>query len=269
MAIKPGTLCTLEKDKLIDTQQGFVDTFNWVVASVNNLKGGQNCEVTWPAPDTPQIDAEATESEGGGGGDGGGNVEDVSSETYQNGESLLIEYADDTPDAHIPLSFVKDVSSDTYQNGESLKVEYSNGNADAHIPLSFVKDVSSETYQGSPAIKVEYSNGDQASHISLPTVSGETVDVITDISFDFDNNNQLVATLTKKRVTVIDKNDLTDGTAGLKLWKYNVVISSSYNSTGDHKFKNKVTGGIVTNASVDTSTTSENEVFTSTAHSSE
>lgn len=68
MANKPGVLCTLQKDKLIDSQQGFVDTFNWLVASVNNLKGGQNCEVNWPAPDTPQIDTRNSESEGGGGG---------------------------------------------------------------------------------------------------------------------------------------------------------------------------------------------------------
>ena len=132
MAIKPGVLCTLEKDKLIDTQQGFVDTFNWVVASVNNLKGGQNCEVSWPAPDTPQIDSAASESEGGG---GGGRVDDVSSETYQNGESLLIEYVDDTPDKHIPLSFVKDVSSATYQSKPALKVEYSSGAQDKYIEL--------------------------------------------------------------------------------------------------------------------------------------
>lgn len=70
MANKPGVLCTLQKDKLIDSQAGFVDTFNWVVASVNNLKGGQNCEISWPATDTPQVDAKASESEGGGGGGG-------------------------------------------------------------------------------------------------------------------------------------------------------------------------------------------------------
>ena len=56
MAIKPGVLCTLRKDKLIDTQNGFVDTFNWVVSAVNNLKGGENCEVNWTAPDIPQIE---------------------------------------------------------------------------------------------------------------------------------------------------------------------------------------------------------------------
>lgn len=68
MANRPGVLCTLQKDRLIDTQPGFVDTFNWLVAAVNNLKGGQNCDVSWPAPDTPQVDARAPESEGGVGG---------------------------------------------------------------------------------------------------------------------------------------------------------------------------------------------------------
>ena len=134
MAIKPGVLCTLQKDKLIDSQEGFVDTFNWIVASVNNLKGGQNCEVNWVAPDTPQIDAEATESEEGGGG-GGGNVDDVTSETYQGGESIKVEYADGSADGHIPLSFVKDVSSATYQSKPALKVEYSSGAQDKYIQL--------------------------------------------------------------------------------------------------------------------------------------
>lgn len=75
MANKPGVLCTLQKDKLIDSQPGFVDTFNWLVAAVSKLKGGQGCEVSWPAPDTPQIDADLSESEGCGGGGGGGAVQ--------------------------------------------------------------------------------------------------------------------------------------------------------------------------------------------------
>lgn len=137
MANKPGVLCTLQKDKLIDTQPGFVDTFNWLVAAVNNLKGGQNCDVSWPAPDTPQVDAKASESGGGGGGgEGGGRVDDVTSETYQGGESIKVEYADGSADGHIPLSFVDDVSSATYQGGPALKVEYSSGAQDKYIPLS-------------------------------------------------------------------------------------------------------------------------------------
>ena len=39
MSLRPGTLCKLEKGKLIDSQQGFVDTFNWMVDFINNLRG--------------------------------------------------------------------------------------------------------------------------------------------------------------------------------------------------------------------------------------
>ena len=341
MANRPGKLCELEKGKLIDTQQGFADTFNFAVKAIDNLSGGKNCEVDWTIPDHPviNVDIPETESGGGGGGGGGGNVEDVSSETYQGGESFKVEYADGSADGHIPLSFVKDVSSETYQggpaikvdysngdqsahiplpsssggnvdnvtsetynngesikveyadgstdghiplsfvkdvssethnNGESLKVEHSDGSADTHIPLSFVKDVSSETYQGSPSIKVEYSNGNADGHIPLPSVSTDTVDVITGISFSFDSNtNELKATLTKKRLTIISKSDLSDGTAGLKIWKHDVVISSEY-STQNHQFKNKLTSGVVTNQTIDTSTTHDSSpVFTATAHSNE
>ena len=97
----------------------------------------------------------------------------------------------------------------------------------------------------------------------------QTEDVITGIAFDFDSNNRLVATLTKKRLTVVAKEAISDGTADLPLWEHNVVVSSAYNSDNDHKFKNKVTGGVVTHASVDTTTSSDAEVFTSTAHSAE
>ena len=137
MANRPATLCELDKGKLIDTQDGFVDTFNFAVRAIDNLKGGKNCTVDWTIPDHPVIDVDIPETEsGGGGGGGGGNVEDVTSETYNNGESIKVEYADGSADGHIPLSFVKDVSSETYQGGPALKVDYSNGDQSAHIPLS-------------------------------------------------------------------------------------------------------------------------------------
>lgn len=103
------------------------------------------------------------------------------------------------------------------------------------------------------------------------TPSGEAVTVITDISFDFDpNTHRLVATLSKASLQVLAENTQpADGTADLPLWEHNVVVSSAYNSDNDHKFKNKVTGGVVTHASVDTTTTSDADVFTSTAHSEE
>ena len=38
MAAKPAQLCKLKKGQLIDVQDGFVDTFNWMVDFISNLK---------------------------------------------------------------------------------------------------------------------------------------------------------------------------------------------------------------------------------------
>ena len=133
---------------------------------------------------------------------------------------------------------------------------------------------------GNPVIVVRYTDGTE-DVCNLPTSgsgtpsgggSGSTTteDVITGISFGFDpSSHQLTAALTKKRLTVVAKETISDGTANLPLWEHNVVVSSAYNSDKDHKFKNKVTGGVVTHASVDTTTSSDADVFTSTAHSEE
>lgn len=93
---------------MVDTQKGFVDTFNWAVQSIANLKGGENCEVTWPTDDHPTIDCTAQEGEGGGGG-GGGDVDisavyDVLSAVDENDVSgLTIQYVDDREDKFIPF----------------------------------------------------------------------------------------------------------------------------------------------------------------------
>ena len=39
MGSRPMVLCKLEKGKLIDSQDNFVDTFNWMVDYINNLRG--------------------------------------------------------------------------------------------------------------------------------------------------------------------------------------------------------------------------------------
>lgn len=74
MSLRPGTLCKLEKGKLIDSQEGFVDTFNWMVDFIENLKGdgdadaGKSVRVDRSVTDHPVIRLDGSP----GGGDGGG-----------------------------------------------------------------------------------------------------------------------------------------------------------------------------------------------------
>ena len=92
---------------MVDTQKGFVDTFNWAVQSIANLKGGENCEVTWPTDDHPTIDCTAQEGEGGDSGGGGGDISavyDVLSAVDENDVSgLTIQYVDDREEKFIPF----------------------------------------------------------------------------------------------------------------------------------------------------------------------
>jgi len=70
--MKPDRLCKLEKDKLIDSQEGFVDTFNWMVDFINNLKGegdiNKNKKITVDktVSDHPIIKLGGKDSNGGG-----------------------------------------------------------------------------------------------------------------------------------------------------------------------------------------------------------
>lgn len=74
-----------------------MDTFNWAVQAIANLKGGENCEVTWPTDDTPTIDCTANDDEGSGGGGeyGVAAVYDVQETTYDDARALEITYTDD------------------------------------------------------------------------------------------------------------------------------------------------------------------------------
>ena len=103
MATKPAKLCQLQKGIMVDSQQGFVDTFNWAVNAIANLTGGQNCEVTWPVDDKPTIDVTAEEGDGSGGG-GGATVSAVYDVTeYWSGSDngLKVEYLDGRSDTYI------------------------------------------------------------------------------------------------------------------------------------------------------------------------
>lgn len=99
-------------------------------------------------------------------------------------------------------------------------------------------------------------------------VGTKTEDVITDISFAFDSSShQLTATLTKKRLTVINKADISGAapTALLPLYENDVVVGSEYD-TSSHQFTNSIRPGVVTDTSSQPTT---DTVFTSTAHSAE
>ena len=97
----------------------------------------------------------------------------------------------------------------------------------------------------------------------------QTEDVITDISFGFDSRtHQLTATLTKKRLTVISKADISGAapTAPLPLYENDVVVGSDYNDSVPHVFNNFTRKGVITGSD---SQSTPDPVFTSTAHSAE
>ena len=70
MSLRPGSVCKLEKGKLIDSQKGFVDTFNWLVDFCSNLNGdGERIEVDKSMSDAPvvrYVEDDEKKSPGGG-----------------------------------------------------------------------------------------------------------------------------------------------------------------------------------------------------------
>ena len=70
MGAKPDKVCVLEKEKLIDGQTGFVDTFNWLVSFCSNLKGENGIKVDTKVSDHPVVKRSGAEDgESGDGGD--------------------------------------------------------------------------------------------------------------------------------------------------------------------------------------------------------
>ena len=57
MSARPAILCKLKKGQLIDVQEGFVDTFNWMVDFINNLKCSKDTglRVDTTISDKPEI----------------------------------------------------------------------------------------------------------------------------------------------------------------------------------------------------------------------
>lgn len=66
MSAKPAQVCILEKDKLIDAQKGFVDTFNWVASFCENLEGKDGVTVDKAVSDHPVVKLDDEKEDDGG-----------------------------------------------------------------------------------------------------------------------------------------------------------------------------------------------------------
>ena len=106
MANKPAQLCQLQKGIMVDSQEGFCDTFNWAVNAIANLTGGQNCDVNWTVDDQPTIDftGEEGDGEGGGGSPDISAVYDVVPSTSGSQSGIGIQYVDARTDTFIPFT---------------------------------------------------------------------------------------------------------------------------------------------------------------------
>ena len=104
---------------------------------------------------------------------------------------------------------------------------------------------------------------------SASSITGtKTEDVITGMSFAFDSNShQLIATLTKKRLTVIDTAAISGNapTVALPLWQQDVDSGSAY-SESTNKFTKVVMPGVRT---VETAPTATTDVFEAVSHDDE
>lgn len=180
MATKPAQICQLQKGKLIDTQKGFVDTFNWVAQSVANLKGGENCDVTWPTDDTPTIDCTVGDNESSGGGGITEAVYDVIADTQDDKDGITISYTDDREDKFIPFlssggglsAAVTDVGIQNRAQPnqyDKLSVLYSDGHSKSvNLPMdNAVKDITrSRGYYGD-VLSVTYTRSTSTKSIDL------------------------------------------------------------------------------------------------------
>lgn len=102
MSVKPAQVCILEKDKLIDSQKGFVDTFNWVTSFCENIEGKGGVTVDKAVSDHPVVklgDDEDGKSGGGGVYDGLVRVKGTDGSSNMTDD----EWTAATAKAHVPL----------------------------------------------------------------------------------------------------------------------------------------------------------------------
>lgn len=149
MADKPAQICQLKKGILVDMQQGFVDTFNWAVQAIANLKGGENCEVNWDMPDHPTIDVTTHEDEVGGGGGGGGELSDVcvtDINVSRYNDYLSVDYTDgDYKTIPIP-NIISSMSRETDWTGDDVLSIKHTQRYDQTIPLGITLSGTNNSY---------------------------------------------------------------------------------------------------------------------------
>lgn len=148
MANRPGQLCELKTGKSVGAQRNFADTFNWLVSSIKNLRGGKGIKVSWPADDTPEIEAEdGGENDGGGDGSAIDCVTDVErgeatvdeEDGYTVTENLKVSYSHGT-EKDVPLpsnNGVKDIEEEPVTEGKRLTVKYENSKPDKAIDIPY------------------------------------------------------------------------------------------------------------------------------------
>ena len=94
MANRPAQLRYLQKDKAIGAHTGFVETWNWLLSSFNNLKGGKGVKLEWKSVDHPVIELDENDGDG----DGGGGAVTVTGTdgSSATGTSITFASADDS-----------------------------------------------------------------------------------------------------------------------------------------------------------------------------
>lgn len=189
MATKPAQICQLQKGKLVDTQKGFVDTFNWAVQAIANLDGGENCEVTWPTDDHPTIDVSIDDSTSDSGGGIEAAVYDIVKDMQNDVEGLSIIYTDDRADNFIPLSSGGIIALTADSNNVSAQFDAANQDyltytscdgTTVDVPLPYVNGVAN--------LSVLSSNQDNDRQLSWTytrsTLSAEPIDLGVEFTDD-------------------------------------------------------------------------------------
>jgi len=191
---------------------------------------------------------------------GGGTVTMDTTGTGSAAGSAKVEVADSTGNRKFAFDTAEIPAECTSGKLGVHTLEFKDNKGTTHAyHLICCDDVDLKGLQPAPA----------ASSINVTALTGtKTEDVITGISFAFDSNShQLIATLTKKRVTVIDTAAISGNppTAALPLFTLREAVVGSVYNPSDKTFKH-VKAVFVTGEYQPTETTDSTPVFTAESH---